>query len=369
MIGIICFWDRYAIPYLAKYEELLNEMNLAYEVLFWNRSPSRDTELISKSANEITINLPCIGSKLSKLRAFMRWRSIAKKIIKKNGYNHLIVLSTVPAVLMYWTLLKVYKDNYLFDIRDYTLENNKIFKQVVMKLINNSVLTSISSKGYMRWLNTSPKIMVNHNITVNEEIKPNIPKLKIKKIINFAFVGNVRLDSQTEALLLALKDEHRIEQHYYGRIIPGCRIQEIKDEYNIENLFLHGAFAVSDKTHIFADVDLINCVYANAKKEQDIPLGDSTPLPNRLYDSIIFYRPIVASKGTYLAELVEQYHLGCCINGFDASAKCDILKYVDSFDESVFVSGCNALKSVVIKEEKEYLKTVKKIFGNWRVEK
>lgn len=366
MIGIVCFWDRCATPYLAKYEELLNGMKLAYEVLLWNRTPSEDAELISKSANEININISCNGTKLKKLRAFFRWRSIARRIIKENKYDHLIVLSTVPAVLLYGTLLNDYKDNYLFDIRDYTLENNKIFRHVVMRLINNSVLTSISSKGYMRWLNPSSKIMVNHNITVNEEIEPCIPKLIGKKSINFAFVGNVRLDSQTEALLLALKDESRIEQHYYGRIIPNCKIREIKEEYNIDNLYFHGAFTVSDKPQIFADVDLINCVYANAEREEEIPLGDSTPLPNRLYDSLTFYRPIVASKGTYLAELVEQYHLGCCINGFDAAAKYDILKYVDTFDESEFISGCNALKSIVIKEEKEYLKMIKMIFKDWK---
>ena len=111
---------------------------------------------------------------------------------------------------------------------------------------------------------------------------------------------------------------------------------------------------------------MCNCVYANAEKEEDIPLGDSTPLPNRLYDSITFYRPIVASKGTYLAELVEKYHLGCCVNGFEASAKKDMLEYVDTFDANKFVDGCNTFNSIVIKEEEEYLKTLKKIFMDWK---
>lgn len=365
MIGIVCFWDRYATPYLEKYEKLMNGMNLPYEVLLWNRTPSEDAKLISQSANEININILCIGTKPQKLVAFLKWRSVAQRVIKEKKYDHLIVLSTVPAVLLYMTLIHEYKNNYLFDIRDYTLEKNKLFRHIVMRLINNSVLTSISSKGYMRWLNPSPKIMINHNITINEKIESSIPKLEGKKNINFAFVGNVRLDSQTEALLLALKDEGRIEQHYYGRIIPGCKIREIKNEYIIDNLYFHGAFTVSDKPKIFEDVDLINCVYVNAEKEEDIPLGDSTPLPNRLYDSITFYRPIIASKGTYLAELVEQYHLGCCVNGFDARAKNDMLKYVDTFEASKFVNGCNAIKSIVIKEEEEYLKTIKLIFADW----
>lgn len=365
MIGIVCFWDRYATPYLKKYEDILDSMGVDYEVIFWNRNPNDDADIISQVENVVNINIDCIGKKLQKIQAFYRWKKIARRIIKEKKYDHLIVLSTVPAVLLCGILMRKYRNNYLFDIRDYTLEKNKLFKYIVMQLIKGSVLTAISSKGFMRWLNPSPKIMINHNITVNHEKTSTCPRLKEKETINFAFVGNVRLDAQTQALLLALKEENRIEQHYYGRILPSCNIGEIATANNVQNLFLHGSFDVLDKPQIFENVDLINCVYANAEKEEDIALEDSTPLPNRLYDSIIFYRPMVASKGTYLSELVQQYHLGCSVNGFSKNACDDILKYVDEFDEALFTKGCDELRAIVTKEELEFLQAVKNVLEKW----
>ena len=176
----------------------------------------------------------------------------------------------------------------------------------------------------------------------------------------------ILLLKKSKQLSFYLKNSKYIEQHFYGRIIPNCKIEEIKDEHSINNIYLHGVFDVSEKKDIFKNVDLINCVYANAEKEKDIPLGDSTPLPNRLYDSIIFYRPIIASKGTYLAELVEEYHLGCSINGFDTTAEEQIMKYVNNFALSEFVKGCNQLKDLVINEEINFLNVIKEIFFNWK---
>lgn len=365
MIGIICFWDRIATPYLAKYEKMLQEQGLDYEVVFWNRTCSSETA--SEDRNAIYINLECAGSKIRKVFSFLRWKEKAEKVIRERKYDHLIVLSTVPAVLLYFTLAGKYRKKYIFDIRDYTFEKNRIFKAVVMSLVRGSCLTPISSKGYLRWLGASENIIVNHNITIEEQpLKPcSDPE---KSVYNIGFVGNVRLDSQTRALLLALKDNEQFEQHFYGRILPGCDIEELKQNYGIKNLHLSGPFTVDDKVKIYEKIDIINCVYANAVQEEKIPLGDSTPLPNRLYDAITFYRPIVASKGTYLAELVQEYHLGCCINGFDQRAPEEILQYLRNYDMDRFMDGCDRLRRLVVEEETVFRKRCRDVFREWELQ-
>lgn len=365
MVGIICFWDRYATPYLRKYEELLRSEKVSYEVVLWNRTPKDNDEKVTFYNQTVTVNIPCSGNKIQKGISFLAWKSVVKKIISERNYRHLIILSTVPAVLLFSTLLHNYKEKYLFDIRDYTLENNYIFRKIVMNLVHNSVLTAISSKGYMKWLDASSKITVNHNITVDDIDDSYTTLEQGKKIVNFAFVGNVRLDTQTVGLMHALKNNERIEQHFYGRIIPSCRIKEIAEENDINNIFLHGVFDVSKKKKIFRDVDLINCVYANSEKEENIHLEDSTPLPNRLYDALMFNRPIIASRGTYLAELVKEYNLGCNVNGFDSDVLKQILEYVDSFNPEVFLKGCNELRTIVLDEENKYIQKVRDILRHW----
>ncbi len=367
MIGIICFWDRYATPYLAKYERVLNDNNIPFEVVFWNRTPKTNSLTFSQNENFIYINLKCKDSKIGKVYSFFSWAKLVKKIIKQRHYSNLILLSTMPAVLLYFSLVFNFGNKYIFDIRDYTFEDNYLFKKIVMSLIKKSSFTTISSKGFLDWLDFSEKIIVNHNITVNNNESSWLPPIFIEnKKVNFAFVGNVRLDMQTEALLHKLKNDPRIDQFFYGRILPSCNIQSVKDEEKINNLYLMGPFDSADKKRIFEQVDLINCVYANSKDDNDIPLGDSTPLPNRLYDALVFMRPIVVSKGTYLAKLVDEYNLGVCINGYSPDARDRIINYINNFDSELFKDGCKRLRCLVEEEEIVFLKKLVNTLLSWK---
>lgn len=366
MVGIICFWDRLATPYLAKYEKLLQQEGVEYEVVLWNRTPQADAERITRGGNTVSINLPCRGSFYKRVIKFFQWSILARQVIQKQKYSALIMLSTVPTVLLGDLLLCKFRQRYLFDIRDYTFEGRKPLRKLVMHLIHHSALTAISSKGYMRWLDPSPKIMVNHNITVENAEGYTAPDLKNRDVLRFAFVGNVRLDTQTEALLLQLKDRSDFAQHFYGRVLPSCPIERIAEENQVENLFLHGAFDVTQKQRFFHEIDLLNAVYANAWREEDIPLGDSTPIPNRLYDCLVFYRPLVASKGTYLAELIDAYGLGCTVNGFSQDAPQVIRQYADHFDQDAFMKNCDALREIVCQEEAAYVAKVSAILSDWR---
>lgn len=363
MIGIICFWDRLATPYLSKYEHILDELRYEYQVVFWNRAGIGE-DAVQEENEYVSITSRCTGNRIQKMRAFFRWGRLATKLIKRKKYDNLIILSTMPAVLLSQLLLREYKGRYIFDIRDYTFEKNTLFKRLVMSLIRASAMTTISSKGYMQWLDDDPKIKVNHNITAKCCLKESM-LVRGQRLIRFGFVGNVRLDAQTEALMLKMGQYDKIEQHFYGRILPDCNIKQLVSVNSINNVILHGAFETEDKEQIYHDIDLINCVYANAKKEEDIRLDDSTPLPNRLYDAIAFKKPIVASKGTYLAELVEQYNLGCTINGFDDEAVDVICEYIDHFDKGLFEKGTEALKAIVDHEEKEYLVELKRVLTAW----
>ena len=365
MVGVICFWDRYATPYLAKYEQMLLQAGAPYEIIFWNREASVDNPSFRINGNEVILDYRCAYGK-KKVLSFLEWAKKISRFIKERRYSYLILLSTVPAVLLMHTVLHDYKGKYIFDIRDYTLEKYLPFRWTVMRLVKNSCLTTISSKGFMKWLEESPKIMPNHNITISEDNGFHAPVFSEDKPIRFSFVGNVRLDKQTESMLKTLGKSERIEQHYYGRVLNSCNIEQIISENQLTNVILHGPFDVKDKEMIYRDTDLINTVYANAEKEEDLPLGDSTPLPNRLYDALIFYRPLVTSKGTYLAELSDEYHLGVNVNGFDKGIEEDIINYCKNFNSSEFVAGCDKLRDIVMAEEQAYRIKVAQILKNWK---
>lgn len=364
MVGIICFWDRLATPYLQKYEKILANIDIPYEIVFWNRIDA-GSSAIEYGTNEVVISSVCRRKTALKIRDFIRWRRLVLEVIRHQKYDRLIVLTTVPAVLIFRSLLGKYKEKFIFDIRDYTLERFSVFQKMVMRIIRASQMTAISSKGYMKWLDDDPKIKVNHNITV-EKALGKACQLKEKRPIRFAFVGNVRLDTQTEALLRAMGKRNEFEQHFYGRVLKECTIEKIANELSITNVYMHGAFSVEDKKQFFNEIDLLNAVYANCEKDEDIPLGDSTPLPNRLYDALVFKKPLVASRGTYLAELIKTYNIGCVVNGFDVDAVDKIIQYVDSFDEMEFEKGAERLLEIVRQEEASYIAELTKILLGWK---
>lgn len=348
-VGVISFWDRTATPYLEKYERMLNEKNIDYKVIFWNRTGTKNYNLDCKENEIIHI---CRANTLLKIIDFVLWKNKIINKLKKEKYDFLIILSTYPAVLLSSYIFKNYKLRYIFDIRDYSMEKNCLFGYLVSKLIDNSKFTAISSKGFMRWLAPSRKIIINHNITYymnNYEKKINLKK---NKKINFAFVGNIRLDKQTEKVLLNLKNSSTYVSGFIGRILPTCNIIQLCKENNIKNVYFYGQFSSDEKPDIYRDVDLINSIYANDDK--NIRLADSTPLPNRLYDAAVFKCPIVASKGTYLADLIEEYNLGFSVNGFDKDIEKQFNEFIESFDEKKFRDGCDRFLQNVLHEENEF---------------
>ncbi len=169
-IGIITFSDRNNMPYLRYYEDIIRKEKVNYECIFWDRFTNKKTEKIN---NEYTLHIKCLpgANKLGKIIPMLKYKYIVEKIIKKEQYTHLIILTTLPGVLINKVLLKQFKNKYILDIRDYTYEKYEFYKKIVDKLVDNSFFTAISSKGFLRFLNDNKKIVPCHNISNIEGYK------------------------------------------------------------------------------------------------------------------------------------------------------------------------------------------------------
>ena len=80
-----------------------------------------------------------------------------------------------------------------------------------------------------------------------------------------------------------------------------CDLEGYCKRNNIKNVVFKGEFKNEDKPEIYREIDFINAIYGNKSLEV------TTALPNRLYDGILFKKPIIASKGTYLGEVIKKY--------------------------------------------------------------
>lgn len=347
----IVTYDEYInIPFIKKYEELLYKHNIKYDIILWDRrNLSKKCE---KKDNCYIFRTKTGRSRISKIFPFIKWRKYTLKILNKNKYDKIIILTTLPGILLYSFIIKNFRNRFILDIRDFTYENFNGYKKKVDCLVDASYLTLISSKGFLSWLIPNPKIIPNHNISNVEKEEEEVTLKKEKKPITIGFVGGIRFYNENKALIKALGNNRDYILLYVGKVHPGIRLKQFCKKNKIGNVIFMPAYDNEEKPQIYKKIDIINAVYG---AESQIT---KTALPNKLYDCILFKKPIMVSYGTYLSKIVMKNNLGFSVKLETDDLIDKIAQYIEAFDEDRFKKSC---KKVIKIAQYEELKSQKRI--------
>lgn len=352
---LIITYDEYInIPYIERYETCLQQMGKSYDVIVWNRSGSSTPY---NKANYFVFEAKNTKSKIGKIIPFIRWRKFVLQVMRRSEYERIIVLTTIPAVLLADQLLKKYAGRYWLDIRDYTFENIALYKKLVGQLARKSYVTSISSAAFASFLPEDAPIVLTHNLTNDNAEDASCDFDKTKACFSLTFVGGVRYPEQNKKLLLQLGNNPRYLLRYIGKTHPGCELQPFCQEHNIENVEFLPAYLNEQKPQLYQSIDLINSIYGNDSKVVTLAL------PNKLYDCVLFKKPILVSSGTYLAQLVQTYHLGLAVDIEKDDLPQLLQTYVESFDRGVFECGCKEFLEVVRLEQEHCDNTLERFLA------
>lgn len=337
------------MPYIEFYKDILNSLNIEYIII----NEHEQEEYLPD--NHYAYNVPSQGSIIGKIKKFFGWRSFVKKTMKQNSVQYAIILTTWPGVKMvdFWS--GKFKNKYILDIRDFSSEGIKLYSMCVNRLVKKSSMTVISSEKFKTWLVDSPKISVAHNMPINYTENDSVT---LKKGLPFTigYVGLVNYEKQNCALLDAFAKDENVKLVYKGTIEKSCHIKEYCETANMKNVIFTGRYNNSEKQYLYNDIDMINAIYGNNS------LVVTTALPNKLYDCIIYKKPMLASKGTYLGELVEKYHIGLAIDTEKDDISTNIHEYVNDFDEKLFLAGCQELLEKVKREHHDTIEKIKSVF-------
>lgn len=350
-ILIIAFYPKSWTVHSLLYEKLLKRYNVYYDIVFWDRFNNGEIEI---NGNEYIIHRKCPldGNKFNKILPMLYYRKIVKKLISENKYKKLIVLNTLTGIVISDMLLEHFKNNYVFDIRDHTYENYTLYKKRVNKLIKNSFMTSISSKGFLSFLENKEKIYVNHNIS-NENKTYNADLfLANKGKVVIGYVGFVRYKAADELILTKLKNNKKYCLKYIGYQPKSINLREFANNNNINNVVFKDAFENKDKPVIYETIDFINSYYGNGTPEVD------TLLSNRLYDCLVFKKPIIVAKHTYMGKIVEKYNLGIAISK-DDDLKTKLDNFIKNFNAVEFEKTTNMLLKIVANDQKKIVEKLK----------
>lgn len=341
-VAIIGFANLRLIPYFYTYKNILDEAKIKYDVIYWDRKC--ENEIIENAKTyPINIEIDDTWFILKKLFLMIKFSYRVKKILKENQYDKLIILTTLPAVLLYKILISKFKGKYIFDNRDFSYENIKIFKHIEGKIMRNSLLNIISSSAFRTFIPDYPTTIC-HNCNFTDVGIEKFKKSKEKLVLSF--IGMIRYEEECKKVLDVIKNDARIEFRFYGE---GEGVDPLKlycKKNHIENVLFYGKYLPNEKADIIRATDIIYNCYGNKDNEVKYALS------NKLYDALYFKKPLLVNNNTTMEEASKGFSF--IFNENDVVHFTNkLIEWYECLDVEQFDEICNEkLKSVLIENQK-----------------
>ena len=120
-IGLITPNNLWFCPYVSIYTKILDRLNINYDIISWNRD--------GREKLPLQYNKPLkTHNRIYVLYAYMRYATHVKQILKKSSYDRLIVFTPQIGIFLATYLRSAYKNKYIFDYRDLSIEQSVCFK-------------------------------------------------------------------------------------------------------------------------------------------------------------------------------------------------------------------------------------------------
>ena len=291
-IAIIAFNNLKYSPYVKTYSEYLDKKKIDYNIIYPKREEIDD--------NLVGEHYPIKWNQTkNKFWNFLTFRREAEKILKKNKYDFVFVLTTFPSVLLASILKRHYKGRYLVDVRDYTHEDSKIYFHYEKKALKNSKVNVISSPAFESFL-PAGEYLICHNMPSHYTIPKTEFNRKNDKII-IGYVGTIGYKSYCKWLIDLVNKDERFCFYFYGNEKGDKSVTTYVERLQNERVKCFGPYDPKDKAEIIESVDLLFNVYGN--NSQLVKCAVS----NKLYDSFYFKKPLLTSSDTIMSELAGKY--------------------------------------------------------------
>ena len=190
-VGLVLPCNIWFAPFVNIYTRALDELNIEYDIISWNRDGKDKNYGFQYEEPQKYV----IKHRIFKFVPYIKFASFAKKIIRKNKYDRLIILTPQSGIFMHRFLKKYYKNKYILDYRDLSIEQINIFKRPFKKVLDNSFAIFVSSPGFIKCLPTGYKYNISHNFNINA-VKEALNKEEVipfnKGSINVLTIGGIR---------------------------------------------------------------------------------------------------------------------------------------------------------------------------------
>lgn len=318
------------MPYVENYVQIIIEQNADYEIINWDRFQMEEIK-------ENTYRDKKIGHQRN-LLDYLKFKKFLVSRLETTHFDKIIVFGIQLSYFFKKIMKNKYKGNYIIDIRDH----NKILNFINIKeIIDCSAFTVLSSPGYTEWLPESNKYVINHNTHVS-----NINELREIRAFNHleTSISNIGALNELQintSFINSLKNNPNFKLNYHGEGQINNDIISYVKKNEICNVNVTGRYKKEDEEKLYEHSDLINVLLNN------MGINNKTNLPNRLYNAVLYGKPLLSIEGSFFSDIVSKYHLGITISSM-SDIEQELTNYFKHFDLEKIKRGREEFLSLAI---------------------
>lgn len=301
---------------VSLYTEYLQKNGIKYDIVYIDKY---GVDEVNEANNVYKYYVKNTKSKILKMINVLRFTSYAKKIIRQNKYDLLIVWNELTAVLMSNFLAKKYKGKYIVNIRDYGFNDLPFIKKRTKRVIKSSSLTMVSSNRFLEFLPKMDKYLFVHSF--NKKIFENVTfeyrKKESNQAITILFIGKMSYLQESKRFIEKLGNDKRFLLKFVG-----AGTEELKpfiEEKQFKNVEIIGAFSPNDTAKYLVEADIINNLYKFGTTAVD------TALSIKLYYSIYLKIPILTYDNTNTNTYAEKAGVNITIPNEEPTSMADFI--------------------------------------------
>ena len=340
-VALVISNNKWFSPYLNIYTEYLKNNNVFYEVISWNRdfSEKQDSVTYSKGIKD--------ENKIFKLVKFIKYARFVHKVVRKNQYDKLIVFGSKLPIFLIPLLLTKYKEKYILDFRDLSIEQYPIIKTLFSWILHGSYCNVVSSPGFIKYLPKADYI-VAHNLSMDLARNGlNIRYKQSERPYEVLTIGGIRDYESNMEVVKSLANNSMYNIKFVGKGYASKKIEESCLLNSYTNVSFSGYYKKEDEPEIIKSSTVLNIFYPQIKSHM-------SAMSNRFYNALIYKKPIIVTAGSVQGEYVEKYNLGLSVK--DCSDLADMLcSFIVNMDKELFENNCNTLLESFIKENELFL--------------
>lgn len=276
---------------------------------------------------------------------------LLKKLLSLSKKNDIVYIHTLDILIFLYNFIpseKLYFE--LGDIRN--ASENKFISGTYDLMLSKALkkcgkifVTSPSFKSFIieKYKIKPDKIEVIENKLSSKHFPIN-KRLPFKRLEGSSYTLGIIGFFRYRTMIDFLKVFHKRENNFTIKLFGDGPLKEEMMSYVDEDKVQYfGQFKnPGDLAHIYKQIDLSFTMY-NAQ-DKNVRLA----LPNKLYESIYFNRPILVSSNTYLEEMVDKFKVGF---SWHQNEMVELIEYLNSVE---FINKYNSLEPNfdIIKENK-----------------